>query len=74
MGFIVLRMTKIEDKVKYYDASKKILVKKTQNSRCATATFTLNQGGKYCVIPLTQYSNDVQKYTLKLFFHNCTSA
>jgi len=35
-------MTKIEDKVKYYDASKKILIKKTSQSRSIATTFTLN--------------------------------
>lgn len=58
MGFIVMKMTKIEDKVKYYDASKKIIIVKPANARTVTANFTLLQGGKYCIMPLTKYSND----------------
>jgi hypothetical protein len=34
-------MSKIEDKVKYYDASKKVFIKKPSQSRSVTATFTL---------------------------------
>lgn len=33
IGFIVLKMTKIEDKVKYYDASKKVFIKKATSVR-----------------------------------------
>jgi hypothetical protein len=58
IGFIVLKMTKIEDKVKYYDASKKVFIKKATSHRSISASFTLTQG-KYCIIPVTKYQNDV---------------
>ncbi len=41
IGFIVLKMTKIEDKVKYYDASKKVYIKKATPVRASSGTFTL---------------------------------
>ena len=61
IGLIVLRMNKIEDKVKFYDATKKVLIRKPSSQRTITATFTLTQG-KYCIIPLTKYTNDISKY------------
>lgn len=41
IGLIVLRMGKIEDRVKYYDVTKKVLIKKAVNSRTMTTTFSL---------------------------------
>jgi hypothetical protein len=41
MGFLVMRMTKIEDKVKYYEPTKKVFIKKPANARTVTATFSL---------------------------------
>ncbi|CDW89694.1 cysteine protease family c02 [Stylonychia lemnae] len=72
IGLIVLKMNKIEDRVKFYDTNKKVLIKKTQPSRSVECSFTITQG-KYCIIPLTKYSNDVQKYQLKFYF-NCQPA
>ncbi len=39
MGLIVLKMGKIEDKVKYYDVSKKVVIKKATNARSIDCTF-----------------------------------
>lgn len=41
IGLIVLRMSKIEDKVKYYDVNKKILLKKPTNARSIVVNLSL---------------------------------
>ena len=73
IGLVVLKMGKVEDKVKYYDVTKKVLLKKPTSARSIAVILNLPQGGKYCIIPVTKFSNDVQRYDLKLYFHGLPS-
>lgn len=67
IGFVLMKMSKTEDKITYYDQTKVILHKKPHLKNFVHATFTL-QSGQYAFIPITEAAGDCVHLELKFFY------